>query len=134
MADEETDDWPDHILLIKELIHKSLRFRLMTEDERSALAKRFNVSEDLLLRYERAQMAYNSLVFDKQWTQAREEVIRRMSQLEKELTPTELAAETSKEFRRISAAAPENEISLELKEAKAAIMTALSVSASTSKK
>jgi hypothetical protein len=135
MADKETFEWTKDLLLFDDLA-RAVRKGGLTADERANLSQKFGVSEDLLLRYERAKAAWNTLIFDKQWVQARMEAVRLMNKLGKDLLSPELGEETSKAFHRILDALPEPEkaITRERDEAVAAIRAALDASTSTPEK
>ncbi|AGP40392.1 hypothetical protein BE04_35965 [Sorangium cellulosum] len=56
-------EWSKDILLIWEIVRK-LRSSGMSPAERRALAEQFGVSEEVVLRYERARAAYNEQIAD----------------------------------------------------------------------
>jgi hypothetical protein len=122
-------EWTKDMLVLAELAHAA-RSGGLTVLARSALAKRFGVSEEVLLRYECARCAYNSLIGDKQWDQARLEATLRFSELEKRIDEPGFPEEIEKALARIRAATPENEITRELDEATAALRAALDASTS----
>ena len=104
----------------------------MTAQERSALVEQFGISEELLLRCERAHHAYCTTVFVEQTREARLDAILRTRELGKKLDDPEYIVELEKAFERIRAATPENEVTRECTEAFNALRAALD--ASTSKK
>jgi hypothetical protein len=97
----------------------------MTAQERTALVERFGVSEEVLLRCERAYHAHYSLIGEKQWDQAVLEATLRMRELGKRGDEPELVDEIERALCRIRAATPENEITREYDEAWVALRVAL---------
>ena len=93
----------------------------MTADERSSLAENFGVSEDLLLRYERASSAYATLARPSGLDEACERALR-------ERRKRRLGRE---EFKKFYGTTPEDEITDEYFEASTAIRAALATSTST---
>ena len=104
----------------------------MTAQERSALVEQFGISEELLLRCERAHHAYCTTIFVEQRREARLEAILRMRELGKKIDDPQFGDEISKALDRIQEATPENEITRARTEAFDALRAALE--ASTSKK
>ncbi|MEO5725729.1 MAG: hypothetical protein ABI134_06295 [Byssovorax sp.] len=106
----------------------------MTAQERSALVEQFGISEELLLRCERAHHAFCTTIFVEQRREARMEAILRMRELGKKLDDPQFGEEITKALDRIWAATPENEITRERTEAFDALRAALDASTSTPKK
>jgi hypothetical protein len=100
--------------------------------ERSALAKRFGVSEEVLLRFERAKRAYDSSITPKLFDQAETEALHRMRERGKfhprEWAQNEFSNECTVAYRRLRDAMPENEITREYDEALAALKAAVEAS------
>ena len=117
-------EWTKDILLIWEIVRRIRSGGLSTE-ERRALAEKFGVSEEVVLRYERARAIYNVQIADKRWRQAKLETILRMTEggktFEEEKFPDELEAT----LERLRDAEPENEITRELRDARHAIRVEL---------
>lgn len=117
-------EWTKDILLIWEIVRRIRSGGLSTE-ERRALAEKFGVSEEVVLRYERARAIYNVQIADKRWRQAKLETILRMTEggktFEEEKFPDELEAT----LERLRDAEPENEITRELRDARDAIRVEL---------
>ena len=125
MAGEETFESPKDVHLFVELALASLKKGGVTPADLSRLSKRFGVSEDLLLRHERAGAIYKSVIYDKLLPQARVEAMRRLIQRGKDPMDDEFGDELRKAYDRLQAALSENAIVREFKEAKAAIRAAL---------
>ena len=132
MADEKPFEWSKDFILCWDLSEAVTRGGL-SADERSDLAKKFGVSEDLLLRYERAKAAWDTLIFNKYISRARAEAMHLLKELGQDPWGPELGMEASKAFHRILDALPEPEkkITRELDEVQDAIKAALGVSIST---
>jgi hypothetical protein len=116
------------IIFLTADIDYAVNYGGLTPTERNALAKRFAVSEDALLRYERAKCAYVSLV-KAQW-QAMAEAAFRMSERGEEYDSKKLADEMGTAFDRKQEAALKKESRRELHEAEAALKAALDASSS----
>ncbi len=123
-------EWTSIMLLTVE-ITRTERFGGMTAQQRSALAEQFGISEEVLLRCERAHHAYSKTVFVEQTREARLEAILRTRELGKKIDDPEFIDELEKAFERIRAATPENEITRECTEAFNALRAALDASTST---
>lgn len=102
----------------------------LTAPERTALAKRFGVSEEVLFRYECAEYALNSL-HKKQQSQAREEAGLRMRERGGRFDPEKFAEDMEAALCKIQDATPENEITREHAEALAALEAAINASTRT---
>ncbi|MFS8069131.1 MAG: hypothetical protein ACMG6S_22450 [Byssovorax sp.] len=126
-------EWTSFMTVIME-IARTRGFGGMTAQERSALAEQFGISEDLLLRCERAHHAYYTTIFVEQSRQAKMEAMIRMRELGKARNDPEFIVELEKALERIHAATPENEITRESTAASAALRAALDASTSTPKK
>ena len=134
MAVEETVECTKEVRFFLEWCFARGKTGGLTAADRSALAERFGVSEDLLLRYERAQSIYKSVIVDKLLPQARVEAMRWLKQLGKEPMGPEFGEEMRQAFHRLEAAMSDNEIVCEFREVQAAIMAAIEASALTSEK
>lgn len=130
---DDEDDWTVGFELLMKLNSGVRSEGGLTAAERTALAKKFGVSEDLLIRYERARAVYNKEIFDNQRTQAGLEALRVVKAQGKDALSPEFGDELTKAFWRIEAAMPENKFLREFKEAKAAIKAALTAQASNKK-
>ena len=126
-------EWAKDTLVIME-IARTEGFGGMTAQQRSALAEKFGLSEELLLRCERAHHAYCTTVFVEQTREARLEAILRTRELGRKIDDPKYIVELEKAFERIQAATPENEITRECTEAFNALRAALDASTSTPKK
>jgi hypothetical protein len=126
-------EWTSFMTVIME-IARTEGFGGMTAQERSALAEQFGISEELLLRCQRAHHAYCTTVYAKQHREAMLEARLRTRDLGKEPGDPEFIVELEKAFDRIRAEAPENEITRESTAASAALKAALEASAPTPKK
>jgi hypothetical protein len=126
-------EWPSIIFVTME-IARTKGFGGMTAQERSALVEQFGLSEELLLRCERAHHAYQNSICEGQWREAKLEAILRTRELGKEIEDPEFIVELEKALERIQAATPENEITREYDDAWAALQAALEASTPTPKK
>ena len=106
----------------------------MTAQERSALAEQYGISEEILLRCERANAAYYTSILMKQWQQAKLEATLRMRELGKDHNDPEFLVVLDNAIERLHAATPENEITREKRAAWDALKAALDASPSASKK
>ncbi|WP_437296972.1 hypothetical protein [Sorangium sp. So ce426] len=116
--------WTRDILLIWEIVRR-IRPGGLSAEERRALAEKFGVSEEVVLRYERARAIYNVEIADKRWREARRETLFRMTEggkaFELEKYPDELEAT----LERLTDTEPENDITRELRDAGDAIRAEL---------
>ncbi len=126
-------EWTPYMIVALE-IARTERCGGMTAQERSALVEQFGLSEELVLRCERAHHAYCTTVFAKQHREAMLEARLRMRELGKQPNGPEFGDEIEKALDRIQAATPENEITRESTAASAALKAALEASPSTPKK
>ncbi|KYF58978.1 hypothetical protein BE08_30720 [Sorangium cellulosum] len=113
-------EWTKDILLIWAIVRK-IRSGGLSAEERRALAEQFGVSEEVVLRYERARTAYNEQIADKRWRQAKLETILRMTEGGKTFESERYADELEATLERMSDAEPENELTRELRDARDAI-------------
>ncbi len=120
-------EWTSFMPVIME-IARTEGFGGMTAPERSALAEQFGISEELLLRCQRAHHAYCTTVYAKLYRAAKMEAILRTRELDKGLADPEFIVELEKALDRIRAATPENEITRESTAASAALKAALDAS------
>jgi hypothetical protein len=120
-------EWPSIIYVTME-IARTRGFGGMTAQERSALVEQFGISEELLLRCERAHHAYQTSICEGQWRQAKTEAILRMGELGKGYNDPEFVVELEKALERIQAATPENETTREYTAAWDALRAALDAS------
>ena len=132
MADEKPFEWSKDFILCWR-VSQAVKRGGLSADERRALAKEFSVSEDLLLRCERAEAAWDTQIFHRYISRARVEAMRLLKERGQDPCGPDLWTEASEAFRRILDALPEPEkgIVRELKESRAAIKAALGVSIST---
>ncbi|KYF92430.1 hypothetical protein BE17_43995 [Sorangium cellulosum] len=113
-------EWTKDILLIWAIVRK-IRSGGLPAEERRALAEQFGVSEEVVLRYERARTAYNEQIADKRWRQAKLETILRMTEGGETFEPERYADELEATLERMSDAEPANELTRELRDATDAI-------------
>lgn len=117
-------EWTKDMLLLWK-INSAVSTGGLTEPARRALAERFGVSEEVLLRYERAKAAWSASIFPGLFDQAQDATELRMRELGRRFDPDELMDECLQAFHRIEAAMPENEITREIDEAAVALRAAL---------
>ncbi|WP_437304720.1 hypothetical protein [Sorangium sp. So ce388] len=117
-------EWTKDILLIWEIVRKTRSDGLPAE-ERRALAEQFGVSEEVVLRYERARTTYELLIGEKRRRQAKLETILRMTEGGKTFEPERYADELEATLERMRDAEPENELTRELRDARDAIRAEL---------
>ncbi|WP_437797935.1 hypothetical protein [Sorangium sp. So ce693] len=117
-------EWTKDILLIWE-IGRRIRSGGLSAEERRALAEKFGVSEEVVLRYERARAIYNVEIADKRWRQARRETLFRMTEGGKTFGLEKYSDELEATLERLRDAEPENEITRELRDARDAIRAEL---------
>jgi hypothetical protein len=111
--------------LISEIAHGVLAGGLK-EPERSALSRRFGVSSELILRYERARSAYD--VLSDEWRhQARLEAALQIRARGEHCEPQKLSDEMWVIIDRIKNEQTENPICLELEEAAAVLRAVVDV-------
>jgi hypothetical protein len=120
--------WTSFMIVIME-IGRTEEFGGMTAPERSALAEQFGISEELLLRYQRAHHVYCTTVYPKMHREAMLEARLRTRDLGKGPEDPEFIVELEKALDRVWAATPENEITRESTEASAALKAALEAAA-----
>jgi hypothetical protein len=98
----------------------------LTAPELHALAERFGVSEEVLLRYERARRAFNTSIFPALFEQSIIETERRMKERGEKVHHDEASTiESAVIYRWLEQTMPENEITREHDEALAALRAAL---------
>ncbi|WP_437975933.1 hypothetical protein WMF11_50810 [Sorangium sp. So ce295] len=117
-------EWTKDILLIWEIVRR-IRSGGLSAEERRALAEKFGVSEEVVLRYERARAIYNVQIADKRWRQAKLETILRMTEGGKTFEDEKFPDELEVTLDRLRDAEPENEITRELRDASDAIRAEL---------
>ncbi|WP_437753905.1 hypothetical protein [Sorangium sp. So ce1389] len=113
-------EWTKDILLIWAILRK-IRSGGLPAEERRALAEQFGVSEEVVLRYERARNTYEVLIGEKRRRQAKLETILRMTEGGKTFEPERYADELEATLERMRDAEPENELTRELRDARDAI-------------
>ncbi|WP_437829773.1 hypothetical protein [Sorangium sp. So ce1153] len=113
-------EWTKDMLLIWAILRKTRSGGLPAE-ERRALAEQFGVSEEVVLRYERARTTYEVLIGEKRRRQAKLETILRMTEGGKTFEPERYADELEATLERMRDAEPENELTRELRDARDAI-------------
>lgn len=119
-------EWTEDLLLMWEIARKT-RSGGLSPQERRGLVEQFGVSEEVLLRYERAKVAYDALD-DKRFREAKWETLRRMTEGQKTFDPERYSAEMEVTLQRMREAEPESEITRELRDARAAIRAELGLS------
>ncbi|WP_044967497.1 MULTISPECIES: hypothetical protein [Sorangium] len=117
-------EWTKDILLIWRIARKTHSGGLSVE-ERRALAEEFGVSEQVVLRYERARTAYDLSIAQKRWRQAKWETILRMTEGGKAFEDEKFPDELEATLERLRDAEPENELTRELRDARDAIRVEL---------
>ncbi|WP_437983608.1 hypothetical protein [Sorangium sp. So ce117] len=117
-------EWTKDILLIWEIVRR-IRSGGLSAEERRALAEKFGVSEEVVLRYDRARTTYNVQIADKRWRQAKLETILRMTEGGKTFDDEKFPDELEATLERLRDAEPENEIARELRDARDAIRAEL---------
>jgi hypothetical protein len=104
----------------------------LTAQQRAALAARFGISEEVLLRYEHAVHAHRSSVFARQLEQAKLMAKLRLWRRGESANGPAFQRETERALCRIQEEMPEEEGTREIDEALAALMTALDAANETS--
>ena len=123
-------EWPKDMTVMVEVACGVLAGGL-TAQQRTSLANRVGISEEVLLRYERARQACHDLIFRQQMNQAWSEAAHRMRELGKRMDDPAFPGELEKAVHRIRKATPENAITRERDEALAAVRAAIAASEET---
>ena len=122
-------EYPKHLILLSKLAGAVQRGG-STAAERRALSERFGVSEDVLLRYERAKVIFDAEIFNDLRHKALVVAMRRPEQLGKDPSDPDDNNELVKAYYRLEAAMSDNPIVHEMRDARAALLAALGVSTS----
>jgi hypothetical protein len=123
-------EWPKDMTVMVEVACGVLAGGL-TAQQRTSLAERVGISEEVLLRYERARQACHDLIFRKQVNQAWGEAAHRMRELGKSTADPAFLDELEQAVHRIRRATPENDVKRERDEALAAVRAAIAASKET---
>jgi len=114
-------------------LHQLIKNGGSTPEERTEVAREFSVSEELMLRYERAASLYFPSIHDKQLRQARIEALRWLKAEGKDILThnDEFWKKASEALERIQAEAPKDELTREFDAAEAALRAAVNASPGT---